>query len=63
MSKTIWVVERTDNHGEFQPFCIQWFHDRSAADARMQEAVACEIEIKSNRRFRVKQYMRREVRS
>jgi hypothetical protein len=63
MSKTIWVVEETDNHGEFQPCAGSVFYGREAA------AENCDMKAKQakhdgvRKRYRPMQYVRREVRS
>jgi hypothetical protein len=63
MSKTIWVVERTDNAGEFQPVPQTCSNDQNWV--RQQCKMLHEQERIANGRakFRAMQYVRREVRS
>lgn len=66
MSKTICVVERTDNHGEFQPLATTASVNRDLASDRMEDLLSGRTVIGNSQpgaRYRLMQYVRREARS
>lgn len=54
MSKTVWIVERTDNHGEFQP----GFNCYSSREKAL-EALEVNKATNSACKWRVMQYIRK----
>jgi hypothetical protein len=63
MSKTIWVVERTDNQGEFQPVGNSYDLTRSEALRSLELFQADDARIPAMRgcRYRVMPYVRKAV--
>ncbi len=56
--KYIWVVEKADNFGEFQPCCELASNDRQVAVTFLEAAK----EISPTKKLRIMRYVRSEVR-
>lgn len=61
MKKTIFILECTDNHGEFQPRGNNYHHTRGDAVSHMETNIACDKKNRIERKWRVMPYVRQEV--
>lgn len=61
MKKTIFVIEKQDNHGEFQPLDTASFKHRQEAIDAMEGKKQIRVSLAYTHRYRVMPYVRQEV--